>query len=44
MSYLPTALSDQLFEADNAHCAYCYTTAANSGQPMTVDHIVPQTK
>jgi hypothetical protein len=42
MSYLPTDLRDRLLEADNRHCAYCYTTEANTGQPMTIDHIVPQ--
>ena len=42
MSYLPTDLRDRLLEADNRHCAYCYTTEANTGQPMTVDHLTPQ--
>jgi hypothetical protein len=42
MSYLPTDLRNRLLEADNRHCAYCYTTEANTGQPMTVDHILPQ--
>ena len=42
MSYLPVPLRDHLLEADNRHCAYCQTTQANTGQPMTVDHIVPQ--
>ena len=42
MSYLSTNLRASLLEADNRHCAYCYTTEANTGQPMTVDHIVPQ--
>ena len=42
MSYLPTDLRDRLLEADNRHCAYCRTTEANTGQPMTVDHILPQ--
>lgn len=41
MSYLPTHLREQLLEIDNRHCAYCYTTEANTGQPMTVDHIIP---
>ena len=44
MSYLPTDLRDRLLEADNRHCAYCYTTEANTGQPMTVDHIIPQSQ
>lgn len=42
MRYLPTDLRHRLLEADNRHCAYCYTTEANTGQPMMVDHIVPQ--
>jgi hypothetical protein len=42
MSYLSTDLRDRLLEADNCHCAYCYTTEANTGQQMTVDHIKPQ--
>jgi hypothetical protein len=44
MSYLPTDLRERLLEADNRHCAYCYTTEANTGQPMTVDHIIPQVR
>lgn len=44
MSYLPLALRDCLLKADNRHCAYCQTTEANTGQPMTVDHIIPQTQ
>ena len=42
MSYLPTDLRDRLLAADNSYCAYCYTSEANTGQPMTVDHITPQ--
>ena len=44
MSYVPADLRDRLIEADNRHCAYCLTTEANTGQPMTMDHIVPQTQ
>ena len=44
MSYLSTQLRDRLLEADNRHCAYCYTTEANTGQPMTIDHITHQAK
>jgi hypothetical protein len=44
MSYLSTDLRNRLLEADNRHCAYCYTAEANTGQPMTVDHIVPQSQ
>ena len=42
MSYLPADLRDRLLEADNRHCAYCHTSGANTGQPMTIDHIIPQ--
>ncbi|NJN92749.1 MAG: HNH endonuclease [Anaerolineales bacterium] len=42
MSYLPADLRDRLLEADNRHCVYCHTREANTGQPMTVDHIMPQ--
>jgi hypothetical protein len=42
MSHLSTDLYNRLLEADNRHCAYCYTTEANTGQPMTVDHVMPQ--
>jgi hypothetical protein len=31
-----------LIKADNRHCVYCYTTEANTGQPTTIDHILPQ--
>ena len=40
--YLPTNLREQLLAADDRRCVYCHTTEANTGQPMTVDHIVPQ--
>lgn len=42
MSYLPVDLYNRLLEVDDRHCAYCQTTEANTGQPMTVDHIIPQ--
>ncbi len=42
MSYLPADLRKVLLEADNHHCAYCHTSTANTGQPMTVDHVLPQ--
>ena len=44
MSYLPVDLRDRLFEADDRCCAYCQTTEANTGQPMTIDHITPQVR
>lgn len=42
MSYLPVALRARLLEADDHRCAYCQTTEENTGQPMTIDHIIPQ--
>ena len=43
-TYLSADLQHRLQEADNRHCAYCYTLEMNSGQPMTVDHIIPQSQ
>jgi hypothetical protein len=34
----------ELLAADDQQCAYCQTTEANTGQPMTVDHIVPEAR
>jgi 5-methylcytosine-specific restriction endonuclease McrA len=34
-------LQKRLEEADDHRCAYCLTSEANTGQPMTVDHILP---
>ena len=41
-TYLSDALRHQLVEADDHRCAYCQTTEANTGQPMVVDHIIPE--
>lgn len=43
-AYLSENLRQQLLEADGRRCSYCQTTEANSGQPMVVDHIVPQSR
>lgn len=40
--YLPESLRQQLAVVDNGRCAYCQTAVANTGQPLTIDHIVPQ--
>jgi len=40
--YIPADLREQLLAADDRRCVYCQTTEANTGQPMTVDHIVPK--
>jgi len=42
--YLPADLQEQLWAADDRRCAYCHTTEANTGQPMTIDHIIPETQ
>lgn len=41
-TYLAAELRERLLEADNRHCAYWHTTEANTGQPMTVDHVTPE--
>jgi hypothetical protein len=41
-TYLSAELRQQLVEADDHRCAYCQTTEANTGQPMVVDHIIPE--
>jgi hypothetical protein len=43
-NYLQTELRQRLLDADDHCCAYCHTTQANSGQPMVVDHIIPQSQ
>ncbi len=43
-TYLTAELRLQLIEADDHRCAYCQTTEINSGQPMTVDHVVPESR
>jgi hypothetical protein len=43
-TYLPAALRRQLELADDHRCAYCRTSQANSGYPMVVDHVWPQSK
>ena len=42
--YLTADLRKQLEAVDDHCCAYCQTTQVNSGQPMVVDHIVPEAK
>lgn len=40
-TYLSTVLRNQLLQADDHQCAYCQTSVYNTGQPLTVDHIIP---
>ncbi len=41
-TYLSTDIQMRLEDADDHRCAYCRTSEANTGQPMTVDHILPR--
>lgn len=39
--YLSAALRQRLQQADDKQCAYCQTSVDNTGQPLTIDHIIP---
>ena len=39
--YLSIELRQQLAKADNGQCVYCQTREENTGQALTVDHIIP---
>ncbi|HSN75327.1 MAG TPA: HNH endonuclease [Anaerolineae bacterium] len=41
-TYLPAMLRQKLQDADDQRCAYCQTSVGNTGQPLTIDHVVPQ--
>lgn len=41
-TYLSSELRIRLEEMDNHRCVYCRTSAWNTGQPLTVDHIIPK--
>lgn len=43
-AYIPDGLRSQIQQADRQSCCYCLTTEANSGIPMTFDHIQPRSK
>ncbi len=30
--------------ADDGQCVYCHTSVANTGQPLTIDHIIPESR
>src|SRR5207247_9407199 len=38
---IPEALRARVHAADRGRCAYCRTSEANSGIPLTIDHIQP---
>ncbi len=42
--YLAAELRRQLVETDDHRCAYCQTTQANTGLPMVIDHIIPESQ
>lgn len=43
-AYIPNSLKSQIQQVDCRRCCYCLTTEANSGIPMTFDHIQPRSK
>ncbi|MBL1176773.1 HNH endonuclease [Pantanalinema sp. GBBB05] len=42
--YISESLKTQIRECDRDRCCYCLTSEANSGIPMSFDHIQPQSK
>lgn len=42
--YLSEELRTRIIETDRNRCAYCQTSEDNSGIPLTIDHIQPQSK
>jgi hypothetical protein len=43
-TYISQELRSQIEIRDSKRCCYCLTTEANSGIPMTIDHIQPVSK
>ncbi|NJO51217.1 MAG: HNH endonuclease [Leptolyngbyaceae cyanobacterium RM2_2_4] len=43
-SYISNSLKAQIEQEDRQRCCYCLTSEANSGIPMTFDHIQPRSK
>jgi len=43
-TYIPESLKAQIEACDRHRCCYCLTSEANSGIPMTYDHILPSSK
>ncbi len=43
-TYISEILRQQIAENDRRRCCYCLTTEANSGIPMTFDHIYPRSQ
>ena len=44
MAYIPISLKNEIDRQDRRYCCYCQTSEANSGIPLTYDHIFPQSK
>ncbi|MEI6064085.1 MAG: HNH endonuclease [Pseudanabaena sp. ELA748] len=42
--YISQNLRSQIESIDRKRCCYCLTTEANSGMPMTINHIQPTSK
>jgi hypothetical protein len=40
-TYISESLRKQIIDNDKSRCFYCLTSEANSGIPMTYDHITP---
>jgi HNH endonuclease len=43
-AYIPESLKTQVEQTDRQRCCYCLTSQANSGMPMTHDHVLPRSK
>lgn len=43
-SYIPASLKKRVRQADRRQCCYCQTQEANSGIPLSFDHILPRSK
>lgn len=43
-AYISESLKAQIEQVDRQRCCYCLTSEANSGIPMTFDHIQPRSK
>lgn len=41
-TYLTSVLRKRLEDADDHLCVYCQTSVGNTGQPLTIDHVTPQ--
>ncbi len=42
--YISAKLRSQVAERDGDRCAYCQTSEANSGIPLSIDHVLPVAK